>query len=304
MGARATSWKKLQEPLPRPRRRDQAVMVGALVISALVLVASVAGLVLLALWLWVAAAFYVIALGGGWLLATLKRPSGRRGSDEAEAQVRAALIRLCVVADMPTPEIRVWRGLPPLSWTTQLPFGRPRVHVSEAMVERTDDRGLEAVLAHELAHIANGDARIMTVLAGPALAMLTAFWSLRHVADMWWGAFLFLITAIAALPALVLMGLARLASRHRELAADRGAAVLTGSPAGLAAVLVALNDGLARVPVTDLRVAARGDVFHLLPVREAKGVARLWATHPPLRRRVAALQEMETHMTSRSQPTR
>ena len=292
------SWKKLQEPLPRPRRRDQAVMVGALLASALVLLASIAGLVLLATWLWIAAAFYVLALGGGWLLATLQRPAGRPGSEEAEARVRAALIRLCVVADMPTPEIRVWRGLPPLSWTTQLPLGRPRVHVAEAMVQRADDRGLEAVLAHEMAHIANGDARIMTLLAGPALAMLTAFWSLRHVADMWWGAFLFLITAVAALPALVLMGLARLVSRHRELAADRGAAVLTGSPAGLAAVLVSLDAGLSRMPVADLRVAARGDVFHLLPVREASGLARLWATHPPLRRRLAALQEMERHMAA------
>jgi hypothetical protein len=42
MAGRVTSWRKLQEPLPRPRRRDQAVMVGALVAAALVLLASVA----------------------------------------------------------------------------------------------------------------------------------------------------------------------------------------------------------------------------------------------------------------------
>lgn len=273
-------------------------MVGALAAAALLLLASLGALVLLARWLWIAAAFYVVALAGGWLIATLQRPRERPGDEALEARVRLALIRLCVVADMPTPEIRVWRGLPPLSWTTQLPFGRPRVHVSEAMVQRIDDRGMEAVLAHEMAHIANGDARIMTVLAAPALAMLTAFWSLRHVADMGWGLFLFLVTGVAVLPALALMGLARLASRHRELAADRGAAVLTGSPAGLAAVLVALSEGLARVPVTDLREVARADVFHLLPMREATGLARLWATHPPLRRRLAALQEMERHMSA------
>ena len=97
------------------------------------------------------------------------------------------------------------------------------------------------------------------------------------------------------------MGLARLASRRRELAADRGAAVLTGSPAGLAAVLIALGDGLARIPSADLRAVARADVFHLLPAREATGLTRLWATHPPLRRRVAALQEMERGL---AQPTR
>ncbi len=290
------TWKKLQEPLPRPRRRDQAVMVGALAASALVLVGGVAVLAWLALWSWLAAAFYLVALGGGWLIAALNRPRPQPGSQRVESQVRMALIRLCVVADMPTPDIRVWRGLPPLSWTTQLPFGPPRIHVSEAMVRRTDDRGLEAVLAHEMAHIANGDAPIMTVLAGPAMALLTAFWSLRHVAGSGWGVVVFLFCGLAVPPALLLMGLARLASRHRELAADRGAAVLTGSPAGLAAVLIALSDGLARVPVTDLRAVARADVLHLLPVREATGIARLWASHPPLRRRLAALQEMERHM--------
>jgi heat shock protein HtpX len=155
------------------------------------------------------------------------------------------------------------------------------------------------VLAHELAHIANGDARIMTLLAGPAMAVLTAFWTLRRVAVTGWGVTVMLFCSLAVPPALVLMGLARLASRHRELAADRGAAVLTGSPAGLAAVLIALSDGLARVPTRDLRAVARGDVLHLLPVREATGLARLWATHPPLRRRVAALQEMERHMADR-----
>ena len=271
-------------------------MVGALAGSALVLLAGVAALLVIARWSLVAAAFYVVALSGGWLIAALNRPRPQPGSDAVEAQVRVALVRLCVVGDLATPEIRVWRGLPALSWTTQLPFGRPRVHISEAMVRRTDERGLEAVLAHEMAHIANGDARIMTLLAGPAMAMLTAFWSLRHVADSGWGLLVFVVTGLAVPPALLLMGLARLASRHRELAADRGAAVLTGSPAGLAAVLVALSDGLARLPGTDLREVARADVFHLLPVREATGMSRLWATHPPLRRRLAALQEMERHM--------
>ena len=268
-------------------------MVGALVAAVLVLAASAAAVVWVATWSPVLAGFYVVALGGGWMIAVLNRTHPRRGSDRVEKQVRMALIRLCVVADMPTPAIRVWRGLPALSWTTQLPFGRPHVHVTEAMVRHTDDRGLEAVLAHEMAHIANGDARIMTVLAGPAMAVLTAFWTLRRFAHMGWGLAVFLCCGLAVPPALALIGLARLASRHRELAADRGAAVLTGSPAGLAAVLVSLSDGLVRLPRTDLRAVAGADVLHLLPVREARGIARLWATHPPLRRRLASLQDME-----------
>jgi hypothetical protein len=51
-----------------------------------------------------------------------------------------------------------------------------------------------------------------------------------------------------------------------------------------------------RIPREDLRAAATGDVFHLLPAREATGIARLWATHPRLRRRLDALDAMERHL--------
>src|SRR3954454_12289881 len=212
MAGRA-SWKKLREPLPRPRRRDQVVMVGALAASALVLIASLAAVMWVAMWSPWLAAFYVIALGGGWMVATINRPHPRPGSDRVEQRVRVALIRLCVVADMPTPQIRIWRALPALSWTTQMPFGRPRVHVTEAMVRHTDDRGLEAVLAHEMAHIANGDAPIMTVLAGPAMAILTAFWTLRRVANTGWGLAVMVVCGLAVPPALLLMGLGRCGAR-------------------------------------------------------------------------------------------
>jgi heat shock protein HtpX len=89
-------------------------------------------------------------------------------------------------------------------------------------------------------------------------------------------------------------------SRHRELAADRGAAVLTGSPARLAAVLTRLAGDIGGLPTRDLRLAAGADAFHLLPARkrEARGVARVWATHPQLRTRLAQLERMEHELQS------
>jgi heat shock protein HtpX len=169
---------------------------------------------------------------------------------------------------------------------------------------------LRAVLAHELSHICNGDAALMTILAGPPI------WVLRGLMRAWyaggdgggivavrlnllvWGSFTLMLVA---LPAWV----SRFVSRYRELAADRGAAVLTGTPSALAAVLLRLSDRMSDIPKTDLRLVGVGDPFHLLPAmqREEHGIRRLWATHPSLQTRVKRLERMESRLQS-ARPSR
>ena len=86
----------------------------------------------------------------------------------------------------------------------------------------------------------------------------------------------------------------RTVSRHRELGADRGAALITGSPAAMAAALARLSDGLHAIPGRDLRVAE--DVLHVVPAEPASGIARLWATHPPLEDRLWRLERLEARL--------
>jgi heat shock protein HtpX len=183
------------------------------------------------------------------------------------------------------------RGLP-LSWTTAPIGGRTRLHITTELLDRVGDRELEAVVAHELGHLANRDAVLMTALAGPPA------WVFGGLRVMWdddgrgkFGAVLF---GLVLVPIAALMSVSgRIVSRHRELAADRAAAVLTGSPARVAAALANVAEGLSRKTRKDLRAVAGRDPLHLLPVREATGLRRLWATHPPLARRVARLERME-----------
>jgi heat shock protein HtpX len=94
------------------------------------------------------------------------------------------------------------------------------------------------------------------------------------------------VAAISWIVALALPGAlaARMLSRHRELAADRGAALLTGSPAGVAAALRRLSRSPA---APDLRLAP----LYLVPSGPATWAA--WATHPPLERRLAQLDRLE-----------
>jgi len=83
-------------------------------------------------------------------------------------------------------------------------------------------------------------------------------------------------------------------SRYREFAADRGAAVITGRPSGLASALVKISGVNERIPQQDLRVASEMQAFFISPV--GKSVAGLFATHPPMEKRLAALQRLESQL--------
>jgi heat shock protein HtpX len=219
-------------------------------------------------------------------------------ADEA-APVARAIERLCLVADLDRPLVAVIKDDVPLSWTTAAPGKRPRVHVTTGMVELLDESELHAVLAHELSHIGNRDAVVMTVLAAPGVRVLRALhvtW--RHAAEQHWAVVLSAaaMCVVLAVPALLSVGFARIVSRHRELAADRGAALITGSPAALAAALTRLSDGLRAIPDRDLRLAAAEDILHVVPARPAHGIARLWATHPPLEDRIERLERLEARL--------
>jgi len=218
-----------------------------------------------------------------------RKPRGHVDLERAET----AVSRLCVVADMPVPGVHGVRDGPPLSWTTALPSRHPRIHVTRALLRRLDDRELEAVLAHELSHIANRDAAVMTVLAAPGIYVLRGLRVSWQDAPLRAKPGLLMFGCLLGLPAVLSAGAARIVSRQRELAADRGAALLTGSPAAMASALLKLSGEVAAIPKQDLRLHAARDLLHVVPVRPERGVARLWATHPRLSTRVHELERLE-----------
>jgi heat shock protein HtpX len=152
---------------------------------------------------------------------------------------------------------------------------------------------LAAVLAHELAHIANRDALVMTVVGTPGMVM-------KRARGGW-----------AALPLWVIGWLSALGtnalSRYREFAADAGSARITGRPSALATALMKISDSAARAPQTDLRAAAALNAFNLVAISGTR--ARWWersrllsgfaATHPPVRARIEALHDLERAQQSR-----
>jgi heat shock protein HtpX len=258
-------------------------------------------LVLLAFAGWIVTTEYWRLLGIVLLLAIAGAAGGppdwRRRYDEPVDVTRAerALARLAVVADIPAPEVQGEPKGPPLTWTTSAPGRRPRIHVTKALLDTLEDAQLEAALAHELSHVANRDATLMTVLASPGIFVLRGIRLMWHDRDYIVRAKLAAIMfgSLVIVPAAISAGFARIVSRHRELAADRGAAMLTGSPAAVTSALLCVAGELAAIPKRDLRIAATNDLLNLVPARPERGIRRLWATHPRLTTRVRQLEELE-----------
>jgi heat shock protein HtpX len=85
-------------------------------------------------------------------------------------------------------------------------------------------------------------------------------------------------------------------SRYREFAADRGAALITGRPSALASALMKLNGEMQRVPDQDLRQAERMNAFFIVPTSVKSSIHTLFQTHPPMEKRIEALQRMESQL--------
>jgi heat shock protein HtpX len=212
---------------------------------------------------------------------------GRRLSPADAPDLHAIVERLCVIADLPKPGILLDRRAMPNSWIEGTTRGGFRLHLTQGLLDLLEPKELEAVIAHELAHVVNRDATVMTVVGGPGEALLSG--GLR-VAGHGWP--IGVGGAIAALIGWIGTVGTRALSRYREYAADAGAVAITGNPAALASALIKVSDGLVAIPKADLRAAAVHDAFHLLPAARENHFA-LPPTHPPLRARIERLERLE-----------
>ena len=90
--------------------------------------------------------------------------------------------------------------------------------------------------------------------------------------------------------------LIRALSRYREFAADRGAAIITGHPSHLVSALMKISGSMDRVPTDDLRKAEGMNAFYIIPAISKSSIMALFSTHPPLKKRVAALEKISREM--------
>src|SRR5262245_40785065 len=158
----------------KPDRALQARMVVAMtaaVLTTAFLVAFVVACTVFVVW-W-SAAFFALYAVPGYLAASRTRAQAKDArtaplSPARERRVRELLGRLAVWCAVHAPRLAFDADDTPLSWTTALPWRKPTIHVTTGLVSECTAAELEAVLAHELAHIVNRDAMVMTLVAPPS----------------------------------------------------------------------------------------------------------------------------------------
>jgi heat shock protein HtpX len=276
-----------------------ARMVLTAVGTPLLVLAAIVALVLLAP-LKVVGAVALASVIGAVMRDRAAEASGREAPVAEFPALHAAVDRLCLLADLRKPRIVIEPEALPNSWIVSVGRGRSRLHLTEGLLARLERAELEAVIAHELSHVAHRDASVMTIVGGPGAVLLGG-----GVRMLRGGGFALVGGLVSiAIGWLAMLG-TRALSRYREFAADAGAAVLTGHPSALASALMKVSDGLVAMPAEDLRVAAARDAFHLLPAggRDRAGRLPLPATHPSLKARIARLERLEaTLQSARSAP--
>lgn len=221
-------------------------------------------------------------------------PAEAFDADEVDASeyplLHATVTRVAQAADLPVPAIHVAERETPLAMTTGLRTDGAQLVVSTGLLDVLDTQELEAVVAHELAHVKNRDAAVMTLVELPLSSARTLGATLRSSA----GVHPVLLAGSAA--TYVVWGAGRTLvaslSRSRELAADRGATALLGDPSALASALDTLADDVSAAPETDARergLAAlsvvpspRGDPGPALTYEKRRPI--LWSLRLPVRR--------------------
>jgi heat shock protein HtpX len=90
--------------------------------------------------------------------------------------------------------------------------------------------------------------------------------------------------------------LIRAISRYREYAADRGAALITGAPEHLMSALQKISSQISRIPQRDLREVESLNAFFIVPTKVKSAFGELFLTHPPLEKRLRALERVARDM--------
>ncbi len=255
----------------------------------------------------------LILLVAGGLLAlqlftsdkiALRAVGAHEVSPQEAPELHAMIERLCVQADLPKPKVAVMNSEMPNAFAMGRSKKAATVCATTGIMEVLSPSELEGVMAHELSHVANRDVAIMTMASFFAslasLIVQFGFFFGGGSGDDDEGPGFLAVFAVALAVYIISFFLMQALSRYREYAADRGAALLTGRPSALASALMKIAGTMQRIPQQDLRTHAELNAFYIFPAGAKSSLFGLFATHPPMEKRIAALQRIEAQLQGRA----
>jgi heat shock protein HtpX len=250
------------------------------------------------------------------LLATRAQPLEELSAAATEAdrlklrQLENVVDEMTIASGVPRPKVYVVPDADPNAFATGRDPEHASLAVTRGLLDTLDRDELQGVVAHEMSHIRNLDVRVMTIVAAlvGAVALLSD-WARRGM--MWGdgprrrdrddrgggaaGIIFFAVWLVAILIAPLLAQLmAMMVSRRREYLADASGAELTRNPLGLASALEKIEAAVAPTPSINQGTAhlcIADPLGRAMNVKEG-GWSDLFASHPPMAARIAALKEM------------
>ena len=208
--------------------------------------------------------------------------------------------RVAMKAGMPMPKVAVINSMAPNAFATGRNPKNALVAVTVGIRQRLSDRELEAVMAHEIAHVRNRDMRVLAV--ANFLVTVTSFLMTMLFWNMLFGGFgrrqqsggIMLVYLVTILVYFAGQLLVLALTRYREYGADHSGAEISGDPGALANALEKISGSMARIPDEDLRKLQTASAFMIIPAAlKGESAMNLFSTHPPVEDRVRRLRELE-----------
>lgn len=210
--------------------------------------------------------------------------------NDSERWLVDLVARLARDAGIEMPDVAIFNSPAPNAFATGAKRNDALVAVSIGLLERMSEAEVEAVLAHEVAHVANGDMVTMTLLQGVVntfvilISRLLANVVTNLLGRDGRGTYFIVVMLLQVVLGFFASMIVMWFSRHREFRADRDAGTLTSNAAMISALQV-----LQRQHSDDIlpeQVAAFG-----IRASQATGLRKLLASHPPLDVRIDALRK-------------
>ncbi len=229
-------------------------------------------------------------------------------SKEQEPELHELIERIVARNNLPKPRIAVIETNMPNAFATGRGQKSSVIAVTTGLLHILDTEELEGVIAHELTHIRNRDALVLTL----ASLFSTVAWYLMQFGfygglygggyggggrDRNGGGIMLIILLVAMLTWAISFLIIRAISRYREFTADRRSAQMTGKPVKLANALLKISGTMKRIPTKDLRQVEGLNAFFIVPALSGSTIGNLFSTHPPVEKRVQKLMEMEASMS-------
>ena len=230
----------------------------------------------------------LFGFGGAFLSLAMskwvaKRSTGARVIEQPSNEIESWLVRTvqrqAQQAGIGMPEVAVFESPDPNAFATGMFRNSSLVAVSTGLLRLMDKTEVEAVLGHEVSHVANGDMVTLTLIQG-VLNTFVLFVARIIASQFDRGRFLIYIALQMAFGILASFVVAWF-SRRREFRADAGGAELESARAMAAALdrLRAVKDARSQLPDNLTAFGIRGE-----------GMLKLMSTHPPLEERIARLR--------------